>query len=271
MTLITLAELFLTGALAGLAAGFMGIGGGAVLTPICLMVFPAIGITSDNLIKIIFGTNMFLVTVFSISAALKHHGNRKIDWRIVAIMGPLAIVGSVFGGWLATHTDPSTLKKGFAILLAVSSVFIILKGSKKPAGIDESSKPLLPMRLLPLVGFIGGVLGSFLGIGGGAIMIPILILAFAFPVDRVAGTSSAVIIFIGFFGMLSYMWYGRGMVNLPGWSTGFVWWSGAIPITLGGVPMAQVGAWINARTHARLLQRIFGFILLVIALKILFF
>ena len=271
MSVITIIELVLTGALAGLTAGFMGVGGGAVLTPICLIVYPAIGITSDDLVKIIFGTNMFLITVFSLSAVLKHHSNRKIDWNSVAVMGPLAIVGSVFGGWLASHSDPSTLIKSFAVLLAVSSVLIVFKGSTKPAGKDEGAKPLLPMRLLPLVGFIGGAFGSFLGIGGGAIMIPIMILAFAFPVDKIAGTTSSIFIFIGLFGMLSYMWYGRGMTDLPGWSTGYVWWSGAIPVALGGVPMAQVGAWINSKTHARLLQRLFGLILLIIALKILFF
>ena len=78
MSVITIIELLLTGALAGLTAGFMGIGGGAVLTPICLIVYPAIGITSDDLVKIIFGTNMFLVTVFSLSAVLKQVQRRLI-------------------------------------------------------------------------------------------------------------------------------------------------------------------------------------------------
>ena len=271
MPISSILQLILTGAIAGLSAGFMGIGGGAVLTPLCLIVYPALGISSDNLVKIIFGTNMFLVMVFSISAVMKHHKNRKIDWRTVAVMGPLAIVGSLTGAWLASIADPSSLKKAFAVLLIFSATLITIKGSTRPKGKAEGGRPLLSLKLLPLLGFIGGLAGSFMGIGGGAIMLPILILVFAFPTDRVAGTSSSVIIFIGFVGMLSYMWYGHGLVDLPGWSTGYVWWSAAIPLAVGGIPIARVGAWINSRTQVRILQRMFGLVLLVIALKILFF
>ena len=270
MTVIALVQLFLTGALAGLAAGFMGIGGGAVLTPLCLMVYPALGINGEDLVKIIFGTNMFLVMVFSISAVIRHHGNKKIDWRTVLILGPLAILGSLTGAWIASVSDSALLYKTFSILLLVSSLLIVTRGSTKPGGDIKNRKALLPLRLLPVLGFVAGAAGSFLGIGGGVIMIPSLILLFAFPVDRVAGTSSSVIIFIGFAGMLSYMWHGAGEVDLPGWSSGYVWWSAAVPLALGGVMMAQVGAWINSRLHTKILQRIFGLVLLVIAIKMLF-
>ena len=270
MPLFSIVQLLLAGALAGLSAGFMGIGGGAVLTPICLVVYPAIGLASDDLVKVIFGTNMFLVMAFSFSAVMKHHVNRKIDWRAVMVMGPLAIIGAIIGAWVASKTDPSSLKKGFAVLLLISSSLIALRGSTKPKG-DVDRTAILPMKLVPLVGFIGGFVGSLLGIGGGAIMLPILILLFAFPMDRVAGTSSSVIVFIGLFGSIMYMWHGRGVVDLPGWSTGYVWWSAALPLAIGGVPMARVGAWLNSKIHVRILQRMFGLILLIIAVKILFF
>ena len=271
MPILSIIQLILTGAVAGFAAGFMGIGGGAILTPLCLIVYPALGISPENLMKIIFGTNMFLVMAFSLSAVLKHHKNRKIDWRAVAVMGPLAIVGSLAGAWLASIADSSSLKMAFAVLLVFSSTLITIKGSTQPKGKAEGGKPLISMKLLPLLGFTGGFVGSLLGIGGGAIMLPILILVFALPTDRVAGTSSSVIIFIGFVGTLSYMWYGHGLVDLPGWSTGYVWWSAAIPLAVGGIPIARVGAWINSRTQVKILQRMFGLVLLVIALKMLFF
>ena len=81
MTVFDILALLGTGALAGLLAGFLGIGGGAVLTPLCLVLYPSVGIENDHLIKIIFGTNMFLVTVFSVSAVLKHHDNNNGEHR----------------------------------------------------------------------------------------------------------------------------------------------------------------------------------------------
>ncbi|MBA7562799.1 hypothetical protein ES708_04452 [subsurface metagenome] len=271
MPIASIINLVLTGALAGLIAGFMGLGGGVVLTPLCLLIYPALGIGSHELVKIIFGTNMFLVMAFSISAVSKHHKNSKIDWRTVLIMGPLAIIGSAAGGWLASNANSSDLKKAFAVLLVFSSIAIITKGLKIKDSPPGGRKPLLPMKLLPLLGMAAGFIGSLLGIGGGAVMIPSLILLFAYPVDRVAATSSSVIVFIGFSGMLTYMWNGRGMVDLPGLSVGYVWLSAAVPLMIGGVPMARFGAWLNAKIHTRILQRLFGILTLIIAIRIMFF
>lgn len=264
-----LTVLFLTGGLAGVLAGFMGVGGGAILTPICLLVYPMLGVDGGELVRIIFGTNMFLVAMFSISAVLRHHGNRRIDWRAVRIMVPVAVIGSIAGSWAAVEANPLLLKKAFAILLIVLSALIVLKGSTRPKG-PASETPLLSRKFLPVLGFITGFAGSMLGIGGGLIMIPFLILLFSVPVTLVAGTSSAIIIFIGIGATVSYMFHGQGAgLDLPGWSTGYVWWSAAIPLMLGGVPMAAFGAWLNARTRARVLQRIFGAVLLILALRIL--
>ena len=268
MPLFSILLLLLTGALAGIAAGFLGIGGGAVLTPLCLLIFPTIGVGGDNIVRVIFGTNMFLVMVFSVSAVLKHHGNSKIDWRMVSIMAPLAIVGSLTGAWTASIVDSLYLKKGFAMLLAVSSVMLVLRGSTKPSGASSPGHALLPQQLIPLLGFVTGFAGSLLGVGGGVVMIPALILIFAYPVDKVAATSSSIIIFIGLAGMAAYMWHGIDALDLPGWSTGYVWWSAAIPLAIGGVPMARVGAMLNARTHDKLLQRIFGAAMFIISMRI---
>jgi len=271
MTLFFIAMLIGTGALAGLAAGYMGIGGGAVLTPLCLFVYSIIGIQSGELVKVIFGTNMFLVMVFSISAVQKHHSNKKIEWRTVMVMGLPAVLGSFAGAWLASLIQSVVLEKAFAAMLFTSSVLIVLRGSAKPQGDGSDRRAMLPLKLLPALGFVTGFVGSLLGVGGGVVMIPSLILLFALRMDKVAGTSSSVIIFIGFTGMLSYMWYGRGLVDLPGWTTGYIWWSAAIPLAIGGIPMARLGAMLNSRTRQKLLRRIFGFVLLVISLKMFFF
>ncbi|MFC1485581.1 sulfite exporter TauE/SafE family protein [Candidatus Latescibacterota bacterium] len=270
MGIADLLALLGTGALAGLIAGFLGIGGGAILTPLCLVMFPVFGIPPDNLVQVIFGTNMFLVTVFSVSAVSRHHGNRNIIWRTVLIMGPLAVIGSFAGGWVASVSHAVFLKKAFAALLLFSSTLIILKGSAAPSTPGRSAVFRLSESWLPVLGFFTGFLGSMLGIGGGVVMIMPLILLFKLPIERVAGTSSSVIIFIGLAGMVSYMVFGRHTISLPGWHTGYVWWSAAIPLMIGGVPLAQAGAWLNNRIHAKLLRRIFGAVLFIIAVRLLF-
>lgn len=270
MTELFFAVLVIAGGIAGLGAGFMGIGGGAVLTPLCLIVFPLVGVNGDQLVKVIFGTNMFLVTALSISSAMRHYRHGRVDVPTVLALFPAAVIGSVLGSWAASHANPYILKKAFALLLIVSSGLIVIKGSNKPEG-HPDFPPVLSRAFLPVLGIFTGFLGSFLGIGGGIVMIPPLILLFALPVSVVAGTSSSVIIAIGVAGTVSYMVTGGAAdLSLPGWSTGYVWWSAALPLMIGGVPMATLGARLNARTKAKTLQRIFGAVLLVLALRILF-
>ena len=147
MPLINILELLLAGAAAGFGAGYLGIGGGAILTPVCLILYPVLGVVTPDLVKIIFGTNMFLVTAFSAASAMRHHRNNRVDWRTVAVMVPVAVIGSIFGSWAASTASPVMLKKAFAVLLIVSSLLIVLKGSTKPDGrIDGSS--ILSRRFL---------------------------------------------------------------------------------------------------------------------------
>jgi uncharacterized protein len=265
---IAFLELIATGALAGFIAGFLGLGGGVVLTPLCLVLFPLLGAPDDELIRIIFGTNMFLVTVFSISAVIKHHDNKNIAWRTVLIMGPLAVFGSLLGGWSASLIDPLILRRAFALLLLVSSTSILIKGTTKPVPGTASDGFTLSGKWLPALGFITGLLGSMLGVGGGVVMIVPLILLFKLPVEKVAGTSSAVIVFIGLAGTISYILAGKDLVTLPGWHNGYVWWIAAFPLMVGGVPVARFGAWVNNRVRGQILRRIFGAALFLVALKI---
>ena len=269
MPLLFFLELTVTGAVAGITAGFLGVGGGVVLTPLCLMIYPHLGVESDSLIQVIFGTNMVCVTAFSLAAAIQHTATKPIDWRTVALMVPLAVIGSWSGGWTASLISSLYLKKLFGIFLAVSSIIIIVRNAQYTSEGFLKRKALFPMSMIPLLGFIAGFLGTLLGIGGGVVMVPALILLFVYPVERVAAVSSSVIIFIGLAGVCSYMWYGWNKVNLPVLSSGYVWWSSAIPLVLGGVPLARVGAWLNGRIHAKLLEKIFGVFLFLISIKIL--
>lgn len=265
--------LLLTGALAGLAAGFLGIGGGAVLTPLCLVIYPLLypllGVENSELVRVIFGTNMALIAVFSLSAVTSHVKAGKIDLRTILILGIPGAFGAFAGGWFATMVSGLVLKHLFAILLMVSSVLIVVRGEAKPRLDGRPRRRIVSYWLLPVLGFFNGMLGSFLGIGSGVVMIPALLLLFAYPIDRVTGTSNAAIIFIGFAGMLAYMWQGAGAPDLPGWSTGYVWWWAALPLALGGVPMARLGAWLNTRMHDRTLARVFGAAFLIIAVRLL--
>lgn len=113
--------------------------------------------------------------------------------------------------------------------------------------------------LAVLIGLGTGIAGGLLGIGGGIIMIPALVLLLGFNQHQALGTTLAAMIPpIGFFA--AYEYYKNGHVNVPV----------AALIALGFIVGGFFGARIAVSIDAELLKRIFGAILLLISLKFLF-
>ena len=108
-------------------------------------------------------------------------------------------------------------------------------------------------------GFLTGVFGGLFGIGGGAILIPMLVYGFRFSQQHAQGTSLAVLLPpVGIFAFLQY--YRAGHVDLK-----IAMWLAA-----GFMLGAAVGAMAATRVQSDWLRRGFGLMLLIIALQMVF-
>ena len=94
-----------------------------------------------------------------------------------------------------------------------------------------------------------------------------MVLLLHFPVSKVAGTSSATIVFTATSAALGYVHQGWGHPLLPPGTLGHVSWLLAIPLILSSMVFSQVGAAINFRVNPWPLRRIFGGLLALAALK----
>jgi uncharacterized protein len=109
-------------------------------------------------------------------------------------------------------------------------------------------------------GALAGALSGLLGIGGGIIMVPILILLFGLTQYQAQGTSIAVMVPpIGLLAALVY--YKKGYVNLPM----------AVLMSAGFLVGAFFGAKLAVNLPEQLLKRLFGFALFVTSIKMMFF
>ena len=259
-----LLELIVTGAVAGFSAGLLGIGGGALLTPLLLFLYSLWNIENERLMHIIFGTNLLVIVFFSLSSAWGHHKRGNVLWHVVKRLVPGSIIGSILGALTAGHLGEVHLKGLFGIFLLAVSIRMIF--SRVSFSIGENIPNTSGLNLF-LLGLFVGFLGALLGIGGGIVLVPAMVVLLKFPIKKVIGTSSANIIFLSFFGMLGYIIIGW---NVPGrleGCLGYVWWPAAIPLIIGGVPSARLGAYINGRINALLLRRIFGVFAFIIGVK----
>jgi hypothetical protein len=118
----------------------------------------------------------------------------------------------------------------------------------------------MPILWLVLIGFIGGGLSGFLGIGGATILLPALVLFFGFSQHLAQGTSLAALLLpVGLLAVLKYWQVGNVDIRVAAFL--------AIGFLVGG----YFGAAFAQPTSAELLRKIFALYLIVIALQLLFF
>lgn len=109
-----------------------------------------------------------------------------------------------------------------------------------------------------LIGLVGGLMGGLLGLGGGIVIVPALVLGMGFSQQMAQGTTLALMVPpIGIFAAWTY--YRQGFVNLPA----------AVWICLGFIAGSWVGAKVAVDLSEVWLRRIFGVFLLVVAGRIL--
>ena len=264
MTITHIVTLLATGIGAGFASGFLGVGGAFITTPVQYEVFTAMGIPTDMAIKLAFGTSLLVVLPTAASGAWRHHKKGAVWWRVAVIMGGCGLAVSFGGATLAAHLPGAALKIAFgALVLAVAIRMLI----GTPLKVEEEPKdnPWLWVAWSIPIGMATGILG----IGGGVLMVPIMVLALKFKMHNAVATSLAVIIFTSIGGVIGYVVNGLDVPHLPPHSIGYVNLLSWSLLAATSVGMAQVGAVVAHRLPAKQLRYVFIGIMFYIGLRML--
>ena len=253
MTTAHIVTLLATGAGAGFASGFLGLGGALITTPVQYAVYTAMNIPTDMAIKLAFGTSLLAVLPTAASGAWRHHKKGAVWWRAAAVMGGIGLACSYAGATLATHLPGAGLKIAFgAVVLAVAVRMLVSPPFE--TGEEPKDKPLLWALWAIPIGLASGILGT----GGGVLMVPIMVLALRFKMHDAVATSLAVMIFTSIGGVVGYIINGLGVPNLPPHSIGYVNLFSWSLLAATSVGMAQAGAITAHRLPTRQLR--YGFV-----------
>ena len=112
---------------------------------------------------------------------------------------------------------------------------------------------MVEMIGLVVLGLVAGTIAAALGVGGGVIYVPALVVIFAFDQHIAQGTSLAVILPTAVVATAAHARLGN------------VQWRLALPIAIAGILGAFFGAWVALTLEPDLLQRLFGIFLLITA------
>jgi uncharacterized membrane protein YfcA len=179
-----LAKAALVGLAAGFLSGLFGVGGGILLVP-ALVIVLSLGQ------KMAHGTSLAAVLPIAISSLLGYTIEDKVDWPVAGLLALGAIGGAVVGTHILHRLPQHAVGWAFAAVLIATAVRLVVDNSDAAGRADLS---FLSAIALVAAGFATGILAGLLGVGGGIVMVPAMVVGFGIPAAVAKGTSLAVII-----------------------------------------------------------------------------
>lgn len=261
--LIEMFTYLVTGAITGIFAGLLGIGGGLILVPVLSSAF-LIFLNSEHIVHIAIGTSLATILITSLSSVRAHQKHDAVRWDLVKSLTPGIFLGGILGGWLAQFMAADMLAKVFAVIEAGIALKMLTDFQPNP----HRELPGIAGRTI--AGGIIGSLSSLVGVGGGALNTPYLVWHNVSMKQAIA-TSAACSLPVAAAGTFGFLIGGWGIENLPEWSTGYIYWPAFIGITLASYFTAPVGAALTHKLPVKMLKRIFGILLILLAIKMFWF
>lgn len=256
--------LLATGLGVGFAGGLLGLGGCFIMTPVQYMLFTNMGLPTDLAIKLAFGTNLLVVLPTAASGAWRHSLKGAVNWKAAFIMGGSGMAFAFGGATLASHLPGAALKIAFGAVILASGVRM-LTAPLPEAHLKPRDNPWLWVAWAVPIGIVTGIIG----IGGGVLMVPVLVLALRFPMHKAVGTSLGIMLFTAVGGVIGYLISGLGVSGLPDYSIGYINLPSWGLLALSSVGMAQLGAITAHKLPAKWLKYIFIAIMFYMGLKML--
>lgn len=168
-----------TGLLAGLLSGLFGVGGGTVIVPL-LVAF----LKFDQ--RLAAGTSLAAIVPTAAVGVISYATHGSVAWVPAILLAVGAVVGAQVGTWLLPRISQTALRWGFVafVVVVIVSLFIVIPS--RDAQIDLT---VWSGVALVVVGVFAGVLAGLIGVGGGVIVVPILVLLFGASDLEAKGTS----------------------------------------------------------------------------------
>lgn len=226
----------------------VGLGGGILYVPVLL----ALGMPFHEAAT----TSLFVIMVASASAAIIYCWRRFVDWKLALVIEPPTFALAFAAGFIAHYINVPVLKILFATILIVASYFMLRPAKEtevKAAGrwgywhrkLDDNefvvNLPLL-MPVTAVAGFVAGILG----IAGGVLKLPAMVLVGGVPMRIAVGTSALMVTATAFAGFCGH---------LPG---GYFQPWVAIPLAAVAFFGGQIGSRLSVKTEAGRLRKLFA-------------
>ncbi|MDN3614128.1 MAG: sulfite exporter TauE/SafE family protein [Vibrio gallaecicus] len=258
MTYELIGLLVVLGAVVGVLAGLLGIGGGLLVVPALLFLLPKSGISPDIAMQMALATSLATIIVTSGSSALNHLKLGNVDIFVIKWLMPGVVIGGFMGSFIADVIPTEYLPKVFGFIVLLLALQMLLS-------IRSTSQKSMPSSAKTIIYGSGiGVISSLAGIGGGSLSVPFLNYH-GIEMRKAVGSSSVCGCVIALSGMLGFVWHGSSVEHLPEYSVGYVYLPALVAVASASVLTTRIGAKLATQLPTSVLKKFFAVFLMFIA------
>lgn len=250
-----------TGAVSGVMAGLLGIGGGAIIVPVLATALELMGFSHEVIQHVAVGTSLAVIIPTGIASARAHHKRGAVDVRILKLWAPVIFVATLAGGLMARWYSGDVLRIVFGVMAFFIAANIVLPFQQRLIG-HLSSSPLTHRIFAAIVGYVS----ALMGIGGGSLSVP-TIAAFGATMHVAVGTGAAIGVFIAISGTMGYLISGWGVADLPPLSLGYINLIAFAAIAVVAYFTAPLGVALAHRLSQRTLKLVFAAFLVFVGIN----
>ncbi len=237
------------GALAiGVVLGVLGSGGSTLTVPVLTYLF-------GQPEKVAIAGSLAVVGSISFVGAMPYAARGLVAWRIVALFGVPGMAAAWGGAWVGRHLAGSVQLLVFALVILLAATLMI-RGRKA-----NQARSRQPEWSVPLDGIAVGFMTGLIGVGGGFMIVPALVLLVGVPMHRAVGTSLAIIVLNTAAGFYKY----QGV--LAARDLKLDWRILGVIIAI-GIVGSLIGNVVGTRVPQAKLKRAFGVFLVVMGVYI---
>jgi len=243
------------GAIGGLIAGLLGVGGGIVVVPVLYNLMAFAGVDDSVRMHVAVATSLAAIVPTSLMSARSHRRRGAVDITLLKVWGPAVLLGTLIGSFYATAADSDVLTLVFAVVALLVAADMILRSDGRALLADFPNRVVKALAGL----FVGGF-SAMMGIGGGTLSVPILS-AVGYPTHRAVGTAAAIGLIVSVPATAIFLTGGWGDPALPPLTIGYVNLLGFLLIAPASTLMAPRGAALAHAISGRTLRLLFGLFL----------
>jgi len=268
MSLLTAVLLVGLGIVVGAFGTIIGVGGGFILVPVLLLAYP------DDDPAIITSISLAVVFFNASSGSFGYARLRRIDYRTGLTFALATVPGAIVGAAATNWVPRQAFDLTFGLLLIALSIYIASRAGATNGPRLASLRPNAQRTLTDsdgvtygysfnrelgiTISFLVGFIASFLGVGGGIIHVPAMVGLLNFPAHVATATSVFVLMFTALTGTAVHIVDGSLAEG----------WARMVPLAVGVVAGAQIGARLSVRLPAGVIVRLLAVALFAVAVRL---